>query len=81
MGEGGNKLVVAVSEEPGIVVLEYRDREDVMKDQSVLKAPCADSQSQQPRAPSLCEGTPSGKPKERHDLEHGTVSFWACFPQ
>lgn len=54
LGEGGNMLVVAMAEEPGVVVLEYKDRENVMRDLSTPVVPpkfCCGKQAQRPSTP------------------------------
>lgn len=85
LGEGGNMLVVAMAEEPGVVVLEYKDRENVMRDLSTPVVPppnfAVESRLSGPAPLSECEGPPSVKPEENRDLEHSTASLWACFPQ
>ena len=84
LGEGGNMLVVAMAEEPGIVALEYKDRASVMRDLSTPVVPptfAVESRLSGPAPLSECEGPPSVKPEEKQDLEHSTASLCTCFPQ
>ena len=86
MGEGRNKPVVAVAEEQRIVVLEYKGRQNVMKDLSTPMLAgghpnsCCGASLSSPAPPSVGEGTPSVKPEGKaqpgtqHDIPLGLFS-------